>query len=44
MANVQIDPIIASVIQRRLNAVTQDMAQVLQLTSRSPVFNEAGTL
>lgn len=42
MGNVQIDPIKASVIQRRLNAVTQDMAQVLQLTSRSPVFNEAG--
>lgn len=37
-----IDPIRASVIQRRLNAVTLDMAKVLQRTSRSPVFNEAG--
>ncbi|VEF46580.1 hydantoin utilization protein B [Bacillus freudenreichii] len=38
----QVDPILASVIQRRLNAITQDMAKVLQRTSRSPVFNEAG--
>lgn len=38
----RIDPILASVIQRRLNAITQDMANVLQRTSRSPVFNEAG--
>lgn len=38
----KIDPILASVIQRRLNAITQDMASVLQRTSRSPVFNEAG--
>lgn len=38
----KIDPILASVIQRRLNAITQDMANVLQRTSRSPVFNEAG--
>src|SRR3954451_3676051 len=37
-----INPIVASVIQRRLNAVTLDMAKVLQQTSRSPVFNEAG--
>lgn len=37
-----INPILASVIQRRLNAVTHDMAKVLQQTSRSPVFNEAG--
>lgn len=42
MSNITIDPIIASVIQRRLNAITHDMAKVLQLTSRSPVFNEAG--
>ncbi|MED4352145.1 hydantoinase B/oxoprolinase family protein [Schinkia azotoformans] len=39
---VAINPILASVIQRRLNAVTHDMAKVLQQTSRSPVFNEAG--
>lgn len=39
---MKIDPIRASVIQRRLNAITLDMAKVLQRTSRSPVFNEAG--
>lgn len=38
----KVDPILASVIQRRLNAITLDMANVLQRTSRSPVFNEAG--
>lgn len=37
-----VDPILASIIQRRLNAITHDMAKVLQRTSRSPVFNEAG--
>jgi N-methylhydantoinase B len=39
---VVVDPIRASVIQRRLSAITHDMAEVLQRTSRSPVFNEAG--
>ena len=39
---IVVDPILASVIQRRLNAITHDMAEVLQRTSRSPVFNEAG--
>lgn len=42
MKRITIDPILASVIQRRLNAITHDMAKVLQRTSRSPVFNEAG--
>jgi len=37
-----VDPILASVIQRRLYSITQDMANVLKRTSRSPVFNEAG--
>ena len=37
-----VDPIIASVIQKRLKAITLNMADVLQRTSRSPVFNEAG--
>lgn len=41
-AENKVDPILASVIQRRLNAITHDMAKVLQRTSRSPVFNEAG--
>ena len=42
MSKTTIDPIRASVIQRRLSAITHDMAKVLQRTSRSPVFNEAG--
>src|SRR5690606_35546682 len=39
---IAVDPIRASGIQRRLNAIRHDMAELLQRTSRSPVFNEAG--
>jgi N-methylhydantoinase B len=39
-----VDPILASVLQRRVHAITQEMATVLMRSSRSPIFNEIGDL
>jgi len=38
------DPILASVLQRRVQAISNEMATVLMRTSRSPIFNEVGDL
>lgn len=38
------DPILASVLQRRVVAVSREMATVLMRSSRSPIFNEIGDL
>ena len=38
------DPILASVLQRRVQAITREMATVLMRSSRSPIFNEIGDL
>jgi len=39
-----VDPILASVLQRRVEAISQEMATVLMRSSRSPIFNEIGDL
>lgn len=39
-----IDPILASVLQRRVQAISKEMATVLMRSSRSPIFNEIGDL
>ncbi|TJY64095.1 hydantoinase B/oxoprolinase family protein [Arthrobacter sp. CAU 1506] len=39
-----IDPILASVLQRRLDAISKEMATLLMRSSRSPIFNEIGDL
>ena len=38
------DPILASVLQRRVVAISREMATVLMRSSRSPIFNEIGDL
>ncbi|MHB1469474.1 MAG: hydantoinase B/oxoprolinase family protein [Solirubrobacteraceae bacterium] len=38
----ELDPILASVLQRRVVAVSREMATVLMRSSRSPIFNEVG--
>ena len=38
---VDIDPILASVIQRRLKSITEEMGLTLLRTTRSPILNEA---
>ena len=38
------DPILASVLQRRVQAISREMATVLMRSSRSPIFNEIGDL
>jgi N-methylhydantoinase B len=38
------DPILASVLQRRVQAISHEMATVLMRSSRSPIFNEIGDL
>ncbi|WP_320669786.1 hydantoinase B/oxoprolinase family protein [Patulibacter defluvii] len=38
------DPILASVLQRRVQAISHEMATVLMRSSRSPIFNEVGDL
>lgn len=38
------DPILASVLQHRVQAISQEMATVLMRASRSPIFNEIGDL
>lgn len=44
MAIEDADPILASVLQRRVQAISQEMATVLMRSSRSPIFNEVGDL
>lgn len=39
-----IDPILASVLQRRVEAIAREMATTLMRSSRSPIFNEIGDL
>jgi N-methylhydantoinase B len=41
---VDADPILASVLARRVVAVSREMATVLMRSSRSPIFNEIGDL
>jgi N-methylhydantoinase B len=38
------DPILASVLQRRVQAIAREMATVLMRSTRSPIFNEIGDL
>lgn len=40
----RIDPITASVLQRRVDAIAKEMATMLMRSSRSPIFNEIGDL
>lgn len=39
-----VDPIMASVLQRRVDAIAKEMATMLMRSSRSPIFNEIGDL
>ena len=39
-----VDPILASVLQARVQAISHEMATVLMRASRSPIFNEIGDL
>ncbi|MCW5770128.1 MAG: hydantoinase B/oxoprolinase family protein [Rhodospirillaceae bacterium] len=39
--SAEIDPILASVIQRRLKSITEEMGLALLRTTRSPILNEA---
>lgn len=43
-AENRIDPITASVLQRRVDAIAKEMATMLMRSSRSPIFNEIGDL
>ncbi|MDP6272053.1 MAG: hydantoinase B/oxoprolinase family protein, partial [Alphaproteobacteria bacterium] len=36
-----VDPILASVLQRRLKSITEEMGLTLLRTTRSPILNEA---
>lgn len=40
----QVDPVLASVLARRLDSITKEMATLLMRSSRSPIFNEIGDL
>lgn len=40
----EVDPILASVLHRRVQAISLEMATVLMRSSRSPIFNEIGDL
>ena len=42
--SISADPILASVLQRRVQAISREMATVLMRASRSPIFNEIGDL
>jgi N-methylhydantoinase B len=42
--DITIDPITASVLQRRVDSITKEMATMLMRSSRSPIFNEIGDL
>ena len=44
MSSEAADPILASVLQRRVQAISREMATVLMRSSRSPIFNEVGDL
>lgn len=39
-----VDPVLASVLARRLDSITKEMATLLMRSSRSPIFNEVGDL
>ncbi len=39
-----VDPVLASVLARRFDAIAKEMATVLMRSSRSPIFNEVGDL
>jgi N-methylhydantoinase B len=38
------DPVLASILQRRVVTISREMATVLMRSSRSPIFNEVGDL
>ena len=38
---IEVDPILASVLQRRLKSITEEMGLTLLRTTRSPILNEA---
>ena len=42
--NTTINPITASVLQRRVDSISKEMATMLMRSSRSPIFNEIGDL
>ncbi|MEH1017175.1 hydantoinase B/oxoprolinase family protein [Micromonospora sp. CPCC 206060] len=42
--DITIDPITASVLQRRVDSIAKEMATMLMRSSRSPIFNEIGDL
>ena len=44
MADITVDPILASVLQRRVDAIAKEMAPLVMRSSRSPIFNEIGDL
>lgn len=44
MTTDTVDPILASVLQRRTEAIAKEMATMLMRSSRSPIFNEIGDL
>ena len=39
--SIGIDPVLTSVIQRRLKSITEEMGLALLRTTRSPILNEA---
>lgn len=41
---MNVDPVLASVLARRYDAITKEMATLLMRSSRSPIFNEVGDL
>jgi N-methylhydantoinase B len=43
-ADAGVDPVLASVLQRRVEAIAQEMATMLMRSARSPIFNEIGDL
>jgi N-methylhydantoinase B len=44
MSTLAPDPVLASVLHRRVQAISKEMATVLMRSSRSPIFNEIGDL
>lgn len=42
--SASVDPVLASVLARRYDAITKEMATLLMRSSRSPIFNEVGDL
>ena len=41
MGNLEIDPVLVSIIPNRLDGIAEEMAQTLMMTSRSGIFAEA---